>query len=211
MNARSEKRAAFSDRRKAEREARRVAILEAAERVISREGFQGASIDTIAREADFAAGTLYLYFKDKDDLCAALFAEKIAEMVEELDVQVAKAPNPLQALKNAVRVHFRFHQKQRAFFDVFVRHRPGAAEMKGRLWERIQTARDRHIGILTAVVQLAQKQGLVRSGNARRYAVALLGLVIHFSREAARTGTALPLNRNVDFVMDLFFHGALVA
>jgi len=49
------------------------AILDAAQAVIARQGYQGAQISRIAAEAGVAAGTVYLYFKNKPDLLVSLF------------------------------------------------------------------------------------------------------------------------------------------
>ena len=59
-------------RKRREREARREAILEAAEKVFSDKGFHGATLDTIAHEAELAKGTLYNYYEDKQNLFLSL-------------------------------------------------------------------------------------------------------------------------------------------
>ncbi len=51
-----------------DREARRQAILQAARQVFARKGFEPATLEAVAREAGLAKGTLYLYFKNKEDL-----------------------------------------------------------------------------------------------------------------------------------------------
>jgi len=60
------------NRREREKEARREVILEAAERIFSDKGFHGATLDAIAAEAELAKGTLYNYYKDKQDLFLSL-------------------------------------------------------------------------------------------------------------------------------------------
>ena len=59
-------------RKEREREARREAILNAAGRVMSLKGFHEATLEEIAEEAELAKGTLYLYYKDKEDLFYSL-------------------------------------------------------------------------------------------------------------------------------------------
>ena len=46
-------------------------ILEAARRVVARNGFQGVTIDRVAEEAKIAKGTVYLYFHTKEELLKA--------------------------------------------------------------------------------------------------------------------------------------------
>jgi len=61
------------ERKQRERERRRQQILVAAKRVFSSNGFSGATMEDIAREAELSAGTLYLYFRNKDELFSSLF------------------------------------------------------------------------------------------------------------------------------------------
>src|SRR6195256_5218707 len=59
---------------------KRERILVAAERIFARHGFFAARVSEIAREAGVADGTIYLYFKSKDDLLISLFENRMAEV-----------------------------------------------------------------------------------------------------------------------------------
>jgi TetR/AcrR family fatty acid metabolism transcriptional regulator len=59
-------------------------ILDAAERIFARHGFFAARVSEIAREAGVADGTIYLYFKSKDDLLISLFERRMKQVNEEL-------------------------------------------------------------------------------------------------------------------------------
>lgn len=62
----------IKERKSREREMRRQQILVAAKRIFSQKGYEKATMEDIAREAELSAGTLYLYFKSKDELYASL-------------------------------------------------------------------------------------------------------------------------------------------
>ncbi len=62
----------IQERKQRERERRRQQIIVAAKRVFSEKGFSKSTMEDIAREAELSPGTLYLYFKNKDDLYASL-------------------------------------------------------------------------------------------------------------------------------------------
>ena len=55
-------------------------IIEAAVRVFARKGYYNSRVSDIAREAGIAAGTIYLYFKTKDDILVTLFRDKMAKV-----------------------------------------------------------------------------------------------------------------------------------
>ena len=62
----------IQERKQRERERRRQQIIVAAKRVFSEKGFSKTTMEDIAREAELSPGTLYLYFKNKDELYASL-------------------------------------------------------------------------------------------------------------------------------------------
>jgi TetR/AcrR family fatty acid metabolism transcriptional regulator len=70
---------------------KRERILEAAERIFARRGFFHARVSEIAREAGVADGTIYLYFKSKDDLLISLFESRMERVTTALSVAIERA------------------------------------------------------------------------------------------------------------------------
>src|ERR1044071_6498999 len=81
-------------------------IIEAAVRVFARQGYFNSRVSDIAREAGMAAGTIYLYFKTKDDILVTLFREKMAHFVASLGKAIADEPDAVAKLRRLVRLHF---------------------------------------------------------------------------------------------------------
>src|SRR3972149_11829628 len=71
-------------RREGLRAERRQAILDAAMKVFAQRGYAAATIRAIAREANIAQGTIYLYFPSKRDILLALYRSMILESLEEI-------------------------------------------------------------------------------------------------------------------------------
>ena len=61
---------------------KRTQIFEATERLIAEHGFHGTSMQMVAKEAGVATGTIYRYFKDKDDLMKQLYVEVMSQVAE---------------------------------------------------------------------------------------------------------------------------------
>lgn len=80
-------------------------ILDAAERVIARQGYAGAQVSRIAAEAGVAGGTVYLYFANKKDLLISLFRERFGRFIEALDASLAEAASAPDALGRLVGLH----------------------------------------------------------------------------------------------------------
>lgn len=73
---------ATADRKKREKEQRKNAIIDAAEKLFFSRGFDSVSMEEIAKEVELGKGTLYLYFKSKDSLFFAIISRKWAEFGE---------------------------------------------------------------------------------------------------------------------------------
>lgn len=82
------------------------AILDAAEHVIAQQGYHAAQISRIAAEAGVAAGTVYLYFKNKADLLICLFRERLKLLIEEMRTSVDSARDPREKIRRVVQQHF---------------------------------------------------------------------------------------------------------
>ena len=89
----------IQERKKRERERRRQQIIVAAKRVFSEKGFLKSTMEDIAREAELSPGTLYLYFKNKDELYASLSLRILQYLNIRLeDVKKEKDINPRQKI-----------------------------------------------------------------------------------------------------------------
>lgn len=81
-------------------------IVDAAIRVFARTGYYNSRVSDIAREAGIASGTIYLYFKTKDDILVTLFREKMAEWVAFARREIAAEPGPEAKVRRLVALHF---------------------------------------------------------------------------------------------------------
>src|SRR3989442_13331846 len=69
-------------------------IIDAAIRVFARSGYYNSRVSDIAREAGIASGTIYLYFKTKDEILVTLFRERMAEWVASVRREEARTRHP---------------------------------------------------------------------------------------------------------------------
>lgn len=83
------------------------AIIDAAVKVIARHGYHHAQVAKIAREADVADGTIYLYFENKDDILTSLFREKMGRFIREVEQTLESVQSPAEQLKTLVEMHLR--------------------------------------------------------------------------------------------------------
>src|SRR5919109_4351298 len=93
-------------------------IIDAAVRVFARNGFYNSRVSDIAREAGIASGTIYLYFKTKEEILVTLFREKMAEFVAFLRGEISQETEPEAKLRRLVRLHFTVLEQNPALADV---------------------------------------------------------------------------------------------
>jgi TetR/AcrR family fatty acid metabolism transcriptional regulator len=82
-------------------------IIDAAIRVFARNGYYNSRVSDIAREAGIASGTIYLYFKTKDEILVTLFREKMAEWVAFVRREIVSEPDAVAKIRRLVALHFR--------------------------------------------------------------------------------------------------------
>jgi len=83
---------------------KRERILGAAERIFARHGFFAAKVSDVAKEAGVADGTIYLYFKSKDDLLIALFERRMVELTAALQAAI-EGKSPREQLRAFIRMY----------------------------------------------------------------------------------------------------------
>jgi AcrR family transcriptional regulator len=127
-------------RRKRDSEVTRAAIFEAARDVFVERGYAGASMRTVARQAGVTHGTIYLYFRDKDDLLYQLGEEHFRLLLDRLRT-IPRTLEPQARLREMLRTILRFGLEYPNHYHVMLSMRPphlaGAARRFGPLAEDV--------------------------------------------------------------------------
>jgi AcrR family transcriptional regulator len=150
-------------------------ICAAALEVFAEKGFAAAKLDEIARRAGVSKGTLYLYFKDKEDLFRAVVRDTVAPNIAAIRDSVAAADLPFAELVQMLLSRF---------VEVAGRVPIGAvAKMvigeSGNFPELAKVYHDlivsQAIAMIAGLIERAQAKGEVRPGDPRLHAMSLMG------------------------------------
>jgi TetR/AcrR family fatty acid metabolism transcriptional regulator len=98
---------------------KREAILKAATQVFARRGFFQSQVADVARAAGVAAGTVYLYFRSKDDLLVSLFERTMREAIAEGRAALEGVDDPRERLRRVARLHLERLGRDRDLAVVF--------------------------------------------------------------------------------------------
>lgn len=166
--------------RKAAQAEKRRRIFEAAVEVFADRGFESARMADIAASAQVAEGTIYLYFKSKDDLLRSLFREKMAEVLRRFQALLAENEAPEDKLRRYVEGHLAMVAEEPKLMQVLtVELRQSARFMR----ESTPAAFARYIAMLVGVIQRGQRTGVFRKdADALVLARALFGAVDETAR-----------------------------
>jgi TetR/AcrR family fatty acid metabolism transcriptional regulator len=82
-------------------------IIDAAVIAIAENGYHQAQVSKIAKQAGVADGTIYLYFKNKEDILISVFEEKMGNFIEKLNELIAGNGTAVEKLLRVIESHFR--------------------------------------------------------------------------------------------------------
>jgi TetR/AcrR family fatty acid metabolism transcriptional regulator len=134
-------------------------ILQAAIKVFSEKGFYNSRVSEIAKEANVADGTIYLYFKNKDDILISLFEEEFGKIVQNMRAALEKDEDALQRIKRFAIAHLSIVTKQQELAEVMgVEVRQSSKFMK----EYVNKPFIEYLNIIRSVVIEGQEKGLIR-------------------------------------------------
>ena len=93
-------------------------IVDAAVRVFARNGYYNSRVSDIAREAGIASGTIYLYFRTKEEILVTLFRDKMAAFVAHLRREIAGEVDAIAKIRRLVTLHFDVLEQSPALAEV---------------------------------------------------------------------------------------------
>jgi len=82
-------------------------IIEAAVQVIAENGYHSSQVSKIAKQAGVADGTIYLYFKNKEDILVSVFEEKMGDFIQQTSKEIQKYETANEQLRTLIEMHFR--------------------------------------------------------------------------------------------------------
>lgn len=160
---------------------KRQRIIDAAVEVFAAKGFFGAKVSEIAEAAGVADGTIYLYFRSKDDLLISLFEEKMGEMNRRFAALLGELHSPEAKLRRYIVEHLKMVAEKPKLMQVLtVELRQSARFIK----EYSPKAFAKYLALLGSILEEGQKKGIFRSDlDTALFRRALFGAIDEISLE----------------------------
>lgn len=141
------------------KEDKSIRILEAATRVIAKKGFYNSTIADVAKVAEVAEGTIYLYFKNKDDLLISIFEHSMGLFIEEVQKELEGVTDPKEKLKKFLALHLHLVQKNQDLAQVLqIELRQSSKFMKEYEGGKFSD----YLNVVCAILEEGQASGVFR-------------------------------------------------
>lgn len=152
-----------AQRRERSRQETRQAILEAATEMFDREGYEGFSLRQVAENIGYTPTTIYLYFKDKDDLLFAVCSQGFAEFTVALQTASDTHPEPWERLRALAWAYTEFGLSHPLHYQMMFMQRSEWVTKATTAKGEVQGGTSFHIQ-MNAVIE-AMKAGVIRMGD----------------------------------------------
>lgn len=184
-------------------------ILRAATTVFARHGFFSAQVADVAREAGVAAGTVYLYFRSKDDLLVSIFDRNMKDASAEARAALEKVIDPVARLRTLARLHLDRLGRDRDLAVVF----QVELRQSTKFMEQLSTTHLRgYLGLMRDTIAAAQAAGAFREDvNPTFVAKVLFGALDEMATNWILSKRRYSLVDEADAVLDILFNGLATA
>jgi len=198
----------LQERREREKKERRKQILDAARTMLFEKGLNATSINQIAKQAELGVGTIYFYYKSKEELFAELQAEGLELLHSKIKKACEKEPVYTGKLKNAAQVFLRFTKENKDYFDIinYFLSAPEQIFTPG-LKDLVDRHGNRVISLVENILAEGIESGAFKKIDPRRYSImfwATLYGLIHFRKLKNTVLKGESFNSLFDYSVDNF-------
>ena len=183
-------------------------IQDATMRVIARKGMAAATMQEIADEAGVAKGTIYLYFRDRDELVEKTFETAMEKLAERVDAVLDHELPFEQKLREAIAVRLAFFRENREFFRLYLSLRmpEGSPQQQRRQKRTCHPQYRARIQKFAEVLKEAMQRGEIREVEQYRLALFVIegstALILERLNEEAPPPEEADIDLMVRFILD---------
>jgi TetR/AcrR family fatty acid metabolism transcriptional regulator len=180
-------------------------IIDAAIRVFARHGYYNSRVSDIAKEAGMASGTIYLYFKTKDDILVTLFRKKMTRWVEQVRAAIAVEPDAPAKIRRLVALHFKMLEDHPDLAEVVqVELRQGQKFFRGASAQEISA----YFALIGSILEEGEAAGAVRQDVPVKVATKMLfGAMDQMATSWVLGKRHYRLSETAETVADIFLRG----
>jgi len=184
---------------------KRQKIIEAAIEVFSKDTFQNSSISEIAQRANVAEGTIYQYFRNKEDLFFSIPVEKTREFCKELELHLQGITGTFNKIRKIIWYYLYFFKTNPEYArTLMLEMRVSKSFVKSKTYNSLRNFTDK----VFAIIKEGQEEGIIRK-DVNIYIVRqlILGILEHMVTRWLLKGEKYDLMEYYKEASDLVVHG----
>jgi AcrR family transcriptional regulator len=183
-------------------------IAQAAKEVFAKRGYQRATLEEIAQRAGMSKATIYLYYRNKDDLFLHVVEELVHMAIAATAEEATTAKPPLEKLYGMVRGKIEFYEREREFFHIYLNEKQGLEvaprtphkkAIREMYLEGVQTLAD--------VLQEGIDAGVLRPLDSQRLAFFLQEMISNVLEQRIQGQIDTSVEEDAELLLSLFLDG----
>ena len=160
------------ERRNREKEMRKKQILDSARTLLFEKGIKSTTINQIAKLAELSVGTIYIYYKRKEEIFAELQEEGLELLEKSILENISVETDCRKKLLNAGKAYIEFSREQSDYFNI-INYFLTSPEFffEGELKNRIDSYAERILAICDRIIESGIEKGVFKTVNSRKYSI----------------------------------------
>jgi AcrR family transcriptional regulator len=168
-------------RKERERRRRQREFLETAEEIFAQKGYHSATIQEISEKSEFAVGSIYHMFRNKDEIYTALLQMRLEEYLALLEDRINNSRSPLEKVQALIEAKFRYFSEHKPFLRLFLDTTLGTGwDLQISGVENLITRYENYLGRLTGIFEEGIKEKVFSGSDPIGMALAMEGMVRAF-------------------------------
>ena len=204
-----------AERRQREKEARRQAILDAARECFFKDGFEATTVSQITDKVELSTGTLYLYFKNKEEIYVSILEEGLDILYELMKSSERPDVSAREILEGYSEAYYKFYTDYGQYFDImfFLRRPDREIELEAELEEKLERKSLECLALVEAAIKKGIADGDFRMADPYEVSRVMWGtmnglMLLHEKRTEEITHQKLP--RLIKVAISLYLDGIRV-
>jgi len=187
---------------------RRGEILKSAEKLFAEKGFHGTTMLDLAKLSEFSVGTLYNFFKTKEEVYYTLLIEKLDLFQSRLDTKINQHPPGLDQILALIGASVKFFEENQNFFRIFIQERSTVESSVGATaGKELRKRYLSYIDLVAKVITKGIEKGDIQKCNPLEVAYSLVGILDSLCTYWTLNPEVKEFVSKAPFICDLFLRG----
>ncbi len=197
-------------RREKEKLIHRNQILTVAFELFSEKGYHSVSMYEIAKKAEFSIGTLYNFFKNKEELYRVLIINKTEEQSHILSEVLSKEDDIQNIIREFIAAETKFFESNLALIRFYLAEKGLSCNIRAGVYQEWCTINNKTMGKVASLLKKGICSNVIRKIDPLQLSMALRGLISGFLLYRLESPNQHPLEDDVSLITELFLKGCLI-